>query len=156
MRWRIEKEVFSGKGQFICGNKTCDKREGLKSYEVNFAYVEGGEQKNALVKLRLCPECAVMLNYYNDKKSKKRKEKEEKEREKEKEKEDKQHGKHKKVKTEHKADAYIKKEEEEDNNGMLHHSRHHYCVVLANYSSVTIAFEEAVHQLQLALCALWR
>lgn len=155
MRWRIEKEVFSGKGQFICGNKTCDKREGLKSYEVNFAYVEGGEQKNALVKLRLCPECAVMLNYYNDKKSKKRKEKEEKEREKEKEKEDK-HGKHKKVKTEHKADAYIKKEEEEDNNGMLHHSRHHYCVVLANYSSVTIAFEEAVHQLQLALCALWR
>uniref|UniRef100_A0A3P8XH45 FRA10A associated CGG repeat 1 n=1 Tax=Esox lucius TaxID=8010 RepID=A0A3P8XH45_ESOLU len=50
-RWRIEKEVVSGKGQFVCGNKRCEVEEGLKSWEVNFAYVEQGEKRNALVKL---------------------------------------------------------------------------------------------------------
>ncbi|CAB1338060.1 unnamed protein product [Coregonus sp. 'balchen'] len=50
-RWRIEKEVVSGKGQFLCGNKRCEKEDGLKSWEVNFAYVEQGEKRNALVKL---------------------------------------------------------------------------------------------------------
>lgn len=38
-------------GQFQCGNKRCEKEEGLKSWEVNFAYVEHGEKRNALVKL---------------------------------------------------------------------------------------------------------
>nr|XP_055111180.1 protein FRA10AC1 isoform X2 [Symphalangus syndactylus] len=51
-RWRVEKEVISGKGQFFCGNKYCDKKEGLKSWEVNFGYIEHGEKRNALVKLR--------------------------------------------------------------------------------------------------------
>uniref|UniRef100_A0A4W4GLK1 FRA10A associated CGG repeat 1 n=1 Tax=Electrophorus electricus TaxID=8005 RepID=A0A4W4GLK1_ELEEL len=51
-RWRIENEVISGKGQFLCGNKRCERQEGLKSWEVNFAYVEHGEKRNALVKLR--------------------------------------------------------------------------------------------------------
>ncbi|XP_032747732.1 protein FRA10AC1 homolog isoform X4 [Rattus rattus] len=51
-RWRIEKEVISGKGQFFCGNKCCDEKEGLKSWEVNFGYTEHGEKRNALVKLR--------------------------------------------------------------------------------------------------------
>ncbi|KAF4791356.1 protein FRA10AC1 [Turdus rufiventris] len=50
-RWRHEKEVISGKGQFSCGNKHCDENEGLKSWEVNFGYVEHGEKRNALVKL---------------------------------------------------------------------------------------------------------
>uniref|UniRef100_A0A8C5M7Q6 FRA10A associated CGG repeat 1 n=1 Tax=Leptobrachium leishanense TaxID=445787 RepID=A0A8C5M7Q6_9ANUR len=50
-RWRTEKEVISGKGQFCCGNKRCDEKEGLKSWEVNFGYVEHGEKRNALVKL---------------------------------------------------------------------------------------------------------
>ncbi|KAF4019102.1 hypothetical protein G4228_010902 [Cervus hanglu yarkandensis] len=50
-RWRIEKEVISGKGQFCCGNKCCDEKEGLKSWEVNFGYTEHGEKRNALVKL---------------------------------------------------------------------------------------------------------
>eukprot|EP00741_Cyanophora_paradoxa_P025457 tig00000382_g24575.t1 len=63
LRWRTEKEVFAGKGQFVCGNKRCDGREQLRSFEVNFAYVEANERKNALVKLRLCPECAFKLNY---------------------------------------------------------------------------------------------
>ncbi|XP_029313013.1 LOW QUALITY PROTEIN: protein FRA10AC1 [Cottoperca gobio] len=64
-RWRTENEVVSGNGQFHCGNKRCEKQEGLKSWEVNFAYVEHGEKKNALVKLRLCPECSFKLNYHH-------------------------------------------------------------------------------------------
>ncbi|KAL2078223.1 hypothetical protein ACEWY4_025908 [Coilia grayii] len=67
-RWRTEQEVVSGKGQFLCGNKRCEKQEGLKSWEVNFAYVEQGEKRNALVKLRLCPECSFKLNYHHKRK----------------------------------------------------------------------------------------
>lgn len=45
-------QVFSDlPGQFQCGNKRCEKQEGLKSWEVNFAYVEHSEKRNALVKL---------------------------------------------------------------------------------------------------------
>ncbi|KAG9345975.1 hypothetical protein JZ751_007790 [Albula glossodonta] len=54
--------------QFSCGNKRCEKQEGLKSWEVNFAYVEQGEKRNALVKLRLCPECSYKLNYHHKRK----------------------------------------------------------------------------------------
>ncbi|NXK50919.1 F10C1 protein, partial [Chauna torquata] len=64
-RWRHEKEVISGKGQFSCGNKHCNEEEGLKSWEVNFGYVEHGEKRNALVKLRLCPECSYKLNFHH-------------------------------------------------------------------------------------------
>jgi protein FRA10AC1 len=63
MRWRTEREVISGKGQFICANLSCDERDGLRSWEVNFAYVEDNIPKNALVKVRLCPECSDKLNY---------------------------------------------------------------------------------------------
>ncbi|KRY08141.1 Cathepsin B-like cysteine proteinase 3 [Trichinella patagoniensis] len=63
LRWRIEQEVIKGKGQFICGNKRCEEEENLTSWEVNFAYVEEQEKKNALVKLRLCPDCSEKLNY---------------------------------------------------------------------------------------------
>lgn len=51
LRWRIEKEVISGKGQFICGNKICNEKNDLRSWEVNFAYVEQGIKRNALIKL---------------------------------------------------------------------------------------------------------
>ncbi|XP_072312509.1 protein FRA10AC1 [Eucyclogobius newberryi] len=74
-RWRTENEVVSGKGQFQCGHKRCDKPDGLKSWEVNFAYVEHGEKKNALVKLRLCPECSFKLNYHHKRKEVKAKSK---------------------------------------------------------------------------------
>uniref|UniRef100_H2YZY2 FRA10A associated CGG repeat 1 n=1 Tax=Ciona savignyi TaxID=51511 RepID=H2YZY2_CIOSA len=67
LRWRIEKEVISGKGQFICANKHCDESEGLRSWEVNFKYVESNEAKNTLVKSRLCPECSYKLNYHHKK-----------------------------------------------------------------------------------------
>ncbi|XP_062174809.1 uncharacterized protein LOC133879988 [Alnus glutinosa] len=70
LRWRTEKEVMSGKGQFICGNKHCDEKDGLTSYEVNFSYSEAGENKQALVKLVTCERCAEKLHY------KRRKEKE--------------------------------------------------------------------------------
>ncbi|KAJ1553600.1 hypothetical protein HK405_007455 [Cladochytrium tenue] len=111
LRWRTQREVVDGKGQFSCGNLKCEfseprtqarrpssgvvigevrfsssragggggggnRVEGaegatpamppLKSWEVNFAYVEAGERRNALVKLRLCPACGVMLNYRRD------------------------------------------------------------------------------------------
>ncbi|EAT46513.1 AAEL002303-PA [Aedes aegypti] len=72
MRWRIEKEVVVGKGQFICGGRSCEERESLRSWEVNFAYLEQGAKKNALVKLRLCPSCSDKLNYHSKKREIKR------------------------------------------------------------------------------------
>ena len=51
LRWRTEKEVVIGKGQFQCGSKQCSIKEGLRSWEINFGYEEHGEKKNALVKL---------------------------------------------------------------------------------------------------------
>ncbi|KAL0102698.1 hypothetical protein PUN28_018187 [Cardiocondyla obscurior] len=72
LRWRTEKEVIVGKGQFECGSKTCKEKENLRSWELNFGYTEHGEKKNALVKLRLCPECSVKLNYQSQKREVKR------------------------------------------------------------------------------------
>ncbi|CAO1429799.1 unnamed protein product [Diamesa tonsa] len=72
MRWRIEKEVVVGKGQFICGEKDCKTKEELRSWEINFAYNEEGEKKNALVKLRLCPTCSDKLNFHSKKREIKR------------------------------------------------------------------------------------
>ncbi|XP_009775584.1 uncharacterized protein [Nicotiana sylvestris] len=76
LRWRTEKEVISGKGQFVCGNKHCDERDGIASYEVNFSYVEAGENKQALVKLVTCERCAEKLHYKKRKEKEKEKEKE--------------------------------------------------------------------------------
>lgn len=63
MRWRTEQEVIAGKGQFSCGDRHCKDNAGLRTWEVNFAYFEKDEKKNALVKLRLCPKCSFKLNY---------------------------------------------------------------------------------------------
>lgn len=38
-------------GQFICGEKRCDEKEHLRSWEVLFGYVEHGKKRDALVKL---------------------------------------------------------------------------------------------------------
>jgi Folate-sensitive fragile site protein Fra10Ac1 len=67
MRWRTQQEVVTGKGQFVCGAKGCEEREHLASFEVNFAYEEGGEARQALVKLRVCPQHALQLSYRKDK-----------------------------------------------------------------------------------------
>lgn len=63
MRWRVESEVIAGKGQFICGSVSCTSRDMLHSYEVPFSYREGGTPKQALVKVRVCPECCYRLHY---------------------------------------------------------------------------------------------
>ena len=63
IRWRSAKEVYHGKGQFVCGEGDCDERRGLESFEVPFGYNEAGERKQALVKVRLCPKHALKLNY---------------------------------------------------------------------------------------------
>ena len=68
MRWRTEQEVIVGKGQFKCGAKKCDEEERLRTWEVNFAYVEHAQKKNALVKVRLCFECSYKLNYHHKRK----------------------------------------------------------------------------------------
>ncbi|XP_074596776.1 protein FRA10AC1 [Brevipalpus obovatus] len=68
MRWRTHEEVVTGKGQFICADLKCDKEKGLKSWEVNFTYIENKEKKNALVKIRLCPRCSYKLNYHHKRK----------------------------------------------------------------------------------------
>jgi len=68
MRFQTETEVKSGKGQFVCGARKCDEKEKLRTWEVNFAYKEDGEKKNALVKLRLCPDCSYKLNYHHKRK----------------------------------------------------------------------------------------
>lgn len=67
MRWRTEKEVLDGKGQFTCGEKRCEARDDLKSWEVNFAYIEEGQKKNALVKLRnvACLPWALVFLIFN-------------------------------------------------------------------------------------------
>nr|CAG4652282.1 EOG090X0H59 [Triops cancriformis] len=68
MRWRVEKEVVEGKGQFTCGDRLCKEKEALRTWEVNFGYVEHGVKKNALIKLRLCIGCSYKLNYHHKKK----------------------------------------------------------------------------------------
>ncbi|CAH1389542.1 unnamed protein product [Nezara viridula] len=67
MRWQTEQELVTGKGQFVCANKACSENESLRTWEVNFAYKEDGERKNALVKLRLCSSCSKKLNYAHKK-----------------------------------------------------------------------------------------
>ncbi|TRY63653.1 hypothetical protein TCAL_07956 [Tigriopus californicus] len=68
MRWRTEAEVKAGKGQFVCGSRKCDENAILRTWEVNFGYVEEARKKNALVKVRLCPDCSYKLNYFHKKK----------------------------------------------------------------------------------------
>ena len=63
LRWRTEREVVAGKGQFSCGAKGCDAADGLATFEVPFAYAEAGEDKQALVKLRVCGPCAAKLHH---------------------------------------------------------------------------------------------
>ncbi|KAF5290895.1 hypothetical protein FQA39_LY14575 [Lamprigera yunnana] len=72
LRWRTEQEVILGKGQFICGNKMCLSKENLRTWEVNFAYMEQKEKKNALVKIRLCSDCSLKLNFHSKKRELKR------------------------------------------------------------------------------------
>ncbi|CAF1552253.1 unnamed protein product [Adineta steineri] len=60
MRWRIDREIVSGKGQFICSEKRCDEKEKLRSWEVLFGYVEHGKKTRCF---RLCPSCTKKLHF---------------------------------------------------------------------------------------------
>ncbi|XP_034475055.1 protein FRA10AC1 [Drosophila innubila] len=79
LRWRTEQEVVTGLGQFQCGSRKCGERDGLRSWEVNFKYIEKGAPQNALVKVRLCPIHTEQLNYHTKKKEHKRQRRREKE-----------------------------------------------------------------------------
>jgi len=68
LRWRTEPEVVKGKGQFMCGAKKCEETNNLRTWEVNFGYLEQGEKKNVLIKVRMCFECSYKLNYHHKKK----------------------------------------------------------------------------------------
>uniref|UniRef100_A0A8D0GBU6 FRA10A associated CGG repeat 1 n=1 Tax=Sphenodon punctatus TaxID=8508 RepID=A0A8D0GBU6_SPHPU len=59
---KVHLEVVLGRlGQFSCGNKHCNEKGGLRSWEVNFGYVEHGEKRNALVKLSKFRESEVAM-----------------------------------------------------------------------------------------------
>ncbi|KAG9314961.1 folate-sensitive fragile site protein Fra10Ac1-domain-containing protein [Chiua virens] len=62
LRWRTESEVLDGVGETSCANTRCDRHRSssphaLSTLELPFAYEEHGEQKEALVKVVLCPKC---------------------------------------------------------------------------------------------------
>lgn len=57
LRWRLESEVMSGKGQTVCGALGCNESDGLGTFELPFKYVEQEVEKMELVKVRLCPGC---------------------------------------------------------------------------------------------------
>ncbi|KAF8252443.1 hypothetical protein K440DRAFT_633752, partial [Wilcoxina mikolae CBS 423.85] len=60
MRWRTEEEVKKGKGERTCAALDCEKAsEGER--EVLFNYVEDGEAREAMVKVRLCEVCSGKL-----------------------------------------------------------------------------------------------
>ncbi|GAB5368381.1 hypothetical protein AAMO2058_001314400 [Amorphochlora amoebiformis] len=62
LRWRSESDVLLGKGKTICGNTKCTANTKLSSFEVNFAYVERGRRKQALVKIKLCKRCSRLMD----------------------------------------------------------------------------------------------
>lgn len=74
-------------GQFVCASNRCENTKRLTSWEVNFGYVEKGEKKNELVKVRLCPECSDKLNYKTQKRQAKREDRKRKRKESESEQE---------------------------------------------------------------------
>ena len=72
LRWRTKTEVKKGKGERTCGNLTCNSESNLHAYELLFAYVEKKMNKKCLVKVKVCPECAVKVFYAKKKEIEKR------------------------------------------------------------------------------------
>ncbi len=62
MRWRSEKEVIAGMGQFSCSARGCSESRGLATFEVPFGYEEAGEKKQALVKVRSSSVTTILPN----------------------------------------------------------------------------------------------
>lgn len=61
LRWRTKEEVISGKGTKYCGSLHCSSSEELNTMEVPFRYIEKGEDKTELVKVKLCSSCGTQL-----------------------------------------------------------------------------------------------
>ncbi|KAI9574030.1 folate-sensitive fragile site protein Fra10Ac1-domain-containing protein [Boletus coccyginus] len=66
LRWRTESEVLAGIGETSCANTRCEHHRpssppDLSTLELPFAYEEHGEQREALVKVVLCPRCVRKL-----------------------------------------------------------------------------------------------
>ncbi|KAH7884465.1 folate-sensitive fragile site protein Fra10Ac1-domain-containing protein [Phlebopus sp. FC_14] len=67
LRWRTETEVLDGTGETSCANTRCQShlssssQPALTTLELPFAYDEDGQQKQALVKVVLCPRCVRKL-----------------------------------------------------------------------------------------------
>lgn len=80
LRWRTEPEVLRGKGQFVCSAKGCTLHNELQTFELDFQYGEAGENKQALVKVRVCPGCAARLNYKRARRKARRSDKQERKR----------------------------------------------------------------------------
>ncbi|XP_064549098.1 protein FRA10AC1 [Drosophila montana] len=110
LRWRTEEEVVTGLGQFQCGSRHCGEREGLRSWEVNFKYIEKSVPQNALVKVRLCPEHTEQLNY----RTKKREHKRQRRREKDERKSERKHKKRKLDKKNQESEQVEEKELQHD------------------------------------------
>ena len=54
--------MVSSKGEKFCAAIGCG-RKSENVYEMNFGYVEEGEKKNALVKVSVCADCGIKLNF---------------------------------------------------------------------------------------------
>lgn len=80
LRWRTAEEVLGSVGETTCASLRCpyhnpspeqlsemDKRgidmPRLQAFELPFAYVEAGEKKQALVKVKVCDKCARKITY---------------------------------------------------------------------------------------------
>ncbi|GHJ85739.1 hypothetical protein NliqN6_2141 [Naganishia liquefaciens] len=88
LRWRTAEEVIDSIGETTCASLRCPyhkptqdqlarlERRGiamppLQAFELPFAYVEAGEKKQALVKVKVCDKCARKISYKpsNDRRS---------------------------------------------------------------------------------------
>lgn len=80
LRWRTAEEVIAFIGERTCASLRCpyhnpsaDQLEAmseqgitmprLQAFELPFAYIEAGQQKHALVKVKVCERCARKVNY---------------------------------------------------------------------------------------------
>lgn len=77
LRWRTAEEVVASIGEETCASLRCPyhsmiypagestrRRElDLQAFELPFSYMEQGQQKSALVKVRVCSRCAKKLLY---------------------------------------------------------------------------------------------
>lgn len=96
LRWRTEQEVLDRIGELTCGALECRHHQPvytprdddhdtesplvpreLTPYQLNFRYEEGGQVKQALVKVVLCSRCSRKLTWKKDREKEKLRERQE-------------------------------------------------------------------------------